>query len=111
MKISDVIFDFKFSLKHLYDEGELSQIIFLVFEYAKKYSKTDLLLKKDEHITDDEGKLFSKMLSELKTFKPIQYVLGEAWFCGLKLKVNENVLIPRPETEELVAWIIHEFKT
>src|SRR5690349_13048912 len=110
MKVSDVIFDFRMSLKHLYDEGELSQIIFLVLEHVKKISKTDMLLKKDETITIEEANVFSKLLSELKTFKPVQYVLGEAWFCGLKLKVNENVLIPRPETEELVAWIIKDYK-
>ena len=58
---------------------------------------------------DGEEKAEQKLLShldELKANKPLQYVLGYAWFYGLKLKVDKHVLIPRPETEELVRWIL-----
>ncbi len=105
MKVSELISVYREALKNIYEEGELSQVIFLVLEHVKDFSKIDLAMKNEELISDSEKEKFEHILSELKTNKPIQYVLGVAWFSGMKLKVNEHVLIPRQETEELVEWI------
>jgi release factor glutamine methyltransferase len=110
MKVSEIILHYRNSLKDLYHEEELSQLIFLVFEHVKDFSKIDLVLRKDELVTENEKKEFDAMLSQLLKNKPVQYVLGYAWFFGMKLKVDENVLIPRQETEELVQWIINDSK-
>lgn len=87
------------------DESEQEEIFQRLMEALTGLSK--LQRRPDAPITIDEGKL-QEMINELKTAKPVQYVLGHEWFCNLRLTVNENVLIPRPETEELVKWIIKE---
>ena len=110
MKINQVVQLYKDALNDIYDQGELAQVIFLVFEQVKNFSKIDFVLKRDEAITTEEEKKFKQILSELKTHKPVQYVLGSAWFYGMKFNVNENVLIPRQETEELVNWIMQDIK-
>lgn len=99
---------FRELLKELYSEEELSQVIFLVFEHLAGFSKTDLVMKRDETIPGNQQELFEQVLSELKTGRPVQYALGFAWFNGMKFMVNENVLIPRQETEELVDWIVRD---
>ena len=101
MNVSETIQHFRNSLKAIYHDGEVSQIIFMVFEHVKKFSKTDLILKQDELLSVQESKAFENILSELEKQKPIQYVLGYSWFYGMKFKVNEHVLIPRQETSML----------
>jgi len=104
--VEEIINLYKSSLAKLYDAGELNTIVALVFNDAMALSRTDLVLKKKEAVSADKEKILLKYLDELATNKPIQYVLGYAWFFGLKMTVNEHVLIPRPETEELVKWIL-----
>jgi len=65
-------------------------------------------LKINEHIKGDTYQKFQKAIERLQNYEPIQYIIGEAEFYGIKFKVNASVLIPRPETEELVDWIIKE---
>ncbi len=108
MIVNEVVELFRESLKRIYKEGELTQIIYLVFEQVNSFSKIDLILKRSELITVEEEEKFKSILSELEKHKPVQYVLGYAWFYGMSIKVNENVLIPRQETEELIDWIIKE---
>jgi release factor glutamine methyltransferase len=108
MIVQEVIELFRKDLADQYESGELEQIIFLCFEEIKKYSKIDLVIRKDEIITEAEQSSFEKIFSALKSGMPVQYALMNAWFYGMKLFVNENVLIPRQETEELVDWIIRE---
>ena len=105
MKVNEIILIYRNQLRDLYEEGELSQVIFLVFEHVKNFSKIDIHLRKDELLSDSEKIKLENILSELKLNMPVQYVLGYAWFSGMKFKVNEHVLIPRQETEELVEWI------
>lgn len=87
------------------------------FEEAKIYfefccsswlgmEKTDLLIDKDRELSESEILQFFYGIKEILNHRPIQYVVGEAWFYDLKIKVKEGVLIPRPETEELVDWIL-----
>ena len=66
---------------------------------------------KAEVITEEKIRHTDQLLQQLLTHRPLQYVLNEAWFYGLKFEVNESVLIPRPETEELVDWIVKELKS
>lgn len=89
-----------------YDAGEATAIMKLVLEHLIKTSQPP----PQKILTAEEQAQLEKVVAELQTSKPVQYVLKEAWFCNLKMYVDENVLIPRPETEELVEWIISNCK-
>lgn len=69
-------------------------------------NKTDLLIHKDKELSESEILKFLYGIKELKNYRPVQYVTGISWFYDLKIQVKEGVLIPRPETEELVDWIL-----
>ena len=71
-------------------------------------SKSEMILNPDREISESELLRFLYGIKELKKNRPVQYVAGKTWFYGLEIKVQEGVLIPRPETEELVDWIIKE---
>ena len=75
---------------------------------AAGFGNLQIAVEPEISLTDDQWKYLNDLLDELKTGKPLQYVLGETEFYGLKFKVNTNVLIPRQETEELVDLIIKE---
>ena len=76
----------------------------------KGYSRTQFLLAKDEELCPEELSEIEKIVARLKSHEPIQYILGTTEFYGLPFYTVPEVLIPRPETEELVQWIIHENK-
>jgi release factor glutamine methyltransferase len=99
-----------FSLYHIYDQQEAANIADWVMENLTGWKKIDRMLNKHVKFSAEMETLLEKYITELSAHKPVQYVLHEAWFCGLKLYVNENVLIPRPETEELVEWIASDNK-
>jgi release factor glutamine methyltransferase len=90
------------ALDGLYDDREASTIAGMVMEFVTGKSKMDRWLQKNEPLTLENLNFLEKYSKELLTGKPVQYVLGQAWFAGLCLQVNEHTLIPRPETEELV---------
>jgi release factor glutamine methyltransferase len=98
-------------LSKLYDNRESGNIADLVIEKITGLRKIDRIVYKDTIISPEQQNLLSKITSELVQHKPVQYAIGEAWFMGMKLLVNEQVLIPRPETEELASWIIQDIKT
>lgn len=91
----------------IYPAQEARAITFILFESFLGVSKTDLFLDPAEELCSDTGPLESA-LKQLSEHRPLQYVLGETEFFGLPFKVDENVLVPRPETEELVRWIIRD---
>ena len=107
-KIRAVIKYFKDQLCNIYPADEIQSFIWLSFRHYLNISPTDLVLKQDENISESELLKFHFVVKDLKKHKPIQYILGETEFYGLKIKVNPSVLIPRPETEELVDWIIKD---
>ncbi len=109
--IQSVITFYKSELADIYTESELQNIINWILEKQLKLSSTDIISKREISIAQADIKELERMCAELKAHRPIQYVLGEAEFYHLKFKVNESVLIPRPETEELVDLIIKKFKT
>lgn len=97
---------FKTHLSSLYQEGEVQALLLVMLNHFLNFSRADYLLKKDHEISSSDLLKFEAVLKELKGGKPIQYIMGETYFYGLKFKVDQSVLIPRPETEELVEWIL-----
>ncbi|RZJ81896.1 MAG: peptide chain release factor N(5)-glutamine methyltransferase [Flavobacterium sp.] len=106
MKLKQVSQRFIDELNVLYQKDEAQAIFLLTLKHIKQYSRTDYLLKKEEELSSEELIKLENVLKELLAEKPIQYILGETYFYGLPFKVNPSVLIPRPETEELVDWIL-----
>ncbi len=98
----------KKELEEIYSVREIESMAYILLEYVLNYSNTQIQLNKTEPITEDHFNQIDIYTQELKTCKPIQYILGETEFYGLSFKVNEHTLIPRPETEELVHAIINE---
>ena len=90
------------ALDGLYENREAATIAGMVMEFVTGKSKMDRWLQKNELLSIEDLKRLEKYSNELLTGKPVQYVLGQAWFAGMCLAVNEHTLIPRPETEELV---------
>lgn len=102
--------DFKEKLKKIFDEREADNITDWIFEKVTHFKRTERRTRQNAELTENHLNLLQKYLEELLQHKPVQYVLNEAWFFKRKFYVNENVLIPRPETEELVEWIINDVK-
>lgn len=92
-------------LSTIYDNDEANNIADLVIEHITGYKKLGRITHKDVSINEKQIALLNSLTKELETHKPVQYVLGEAWFYEQKFFVNEHVLIPRPETEELVELV------
>jgi len=99
------------SLKNIQDEQEIESFFFILTEYLHNLKRVDVALNPNFELSEEEVEKWNAILSELQQEKPIQYITGEAWFYGLQFEVNENTLIPRPETEELVEWIIESQKS
>ncbi|MGE5393156.1 MAG: peptide chain release factor N(5)-glutamine methyltransferase [Candidatus Saccharibacteria bacterium] len=95
-------------LAGIFQKQEIESLIFLIFEKIKGYSRTRFLLAKEEELTDQENLEIQNIVARLKDHEPIQYILGITEFYGLPFYTTPGVLIPRPETEELVEWIINE---
>ncbi len=93
-------------LSSVYEKREAENIAHLVFEQFAGLSRLGRILQKEAELDKAAIEKLDRALKELLQHKPVQYVIGEAWFYKLKFKVNEQVLIPRPETEELVEWVI-----
>lgn len=110
MKLFEAEQYLKEQLKALYDEQEAVNIASLAIEHITGFSKTERVSKKQEQLSGSQSDLLQNHLQRLKTGEPIQYIMNKSWFYGMELYVDKNVLIPRPETEELVKWIIDDIK-
>ncbi len=97
-------------LKGFYPETEIRNFGHLIVEKLTGYSRTEIILNKNTLFSDEQGLLIENIIERLKKFEPIQYILEETEFYGLRFRVNSSVLIPRPETEELVDWIARDNK-
>ena len=93
-------------LAGLYPPAEIEGFKRIIFETVFGWNFTDQVLKKQETILPVDFERIKSIVLRLKNSEPIQYIFGETEFFGLKLKVNSSVLIPRPETEELVDWVV-----
>ena len=98
-------------LKEHYPPKEIEGLIRIIFKTVKNFTPTDLLMKKENILEEKDRAFIEKIVERLQNYEPVQYILGETDFFGLKFKVTKDVLIPRPETEELVDWIIRENRT
>jgi release factor glutamine methyltransferase len=102
---------FQNELSPFFDVMEIDQFFYLTLEKRHQLKRLDLALNPNFEITVEEEQYWDSVLSQLKMQKPIQYILGETSFYGLTFQVNEHTLIPRPETEELVQWILETYPT
>jgi release factor glutamine methyltransferase len=93
-------------LSSLYDEQEIDSFFYIILDKLHGLKRIDLALNPSNVMDGNHLKKWNSIVSDLKVNKPIQYILGETEFYGLRFEVNENTLIPRPETEELVELII-----
>lgn len=93
-------------LNTVYEYREATTIANWVLEELTGMKKSERLIHKEKSLTDEQEFLLKKYCTELQQHKPLQYILGYTYFMKMKFFVNENVLIPRPETEELVDWIV-----
>lgn len=108
MNLKDLKTYFKTELSPVFELSEIEVLFYRLVEHQLSLSKIDVILKSDFEL-NSEGQLFFKSaIQELKEEKPIQYIIGSTEFYGLSFKVTEATLIPRPETEELVDWIVKD---
>nr|WP_199156343.1 peptide chain release factor N(5)-glutamine methyltransferase [Pedobacter sp. ASV2] len=110
MKIKELEDKYISDLKNVYDLDEAKALFSLSAEHILNLSPIKLRVQQAVSLLYDDYQKLLSILEELKSGKPIQHIIGEAHFYGSVFKVNENVLIPRPETEELVDWIIAEIQ-
>lgn len=110
MTLNDAFYSLKNDLQPLYDEREAIAIAHELLNHITGLSKFERLLNKEQELTASQLDYYHEAKERLLKSEPLQYVIGEQWFMGRLFEVNEQVLIPRPETEELVQWIVHEWK-
>lgn len=108
MKIIEAIRFSTLELEKIYSEREANNIAAIIMEEITGFNKIERLVNKDFILTISQEKKLNEYLKELLAHKPLQYVLGKTYFYKNQFLVNEYVLIPRPETEELVNLIIKE---
>jgi len=98
------------TLVELYPQTEIDTFFFLLIEEYLDFKRIDVILNSDFEIPKEKFKLLETALKRLQKEEPLQYIIGKTEFYGFPFFVNKNVLIPRPETEELVEWIINKAK-
>ena len=91
-----------------YPDTEINSFFSILAEHHLQMSRVDVSLNLEKAVEGKNYTMFQEALERLQKYEPIQYIIGETEFYGLSFKVNEYVLIPRPETEELVRWVLKE---
>lgn len=109
-KVKHLVSFFHSELDKIYSKSEIDEMAFRVFEHFLNFKREEMMTRQEEHVNQSELLLIYDAAKDLAEAKPLQYVLGEAYFYKFPFYVNENVLIPRPETEELVDIIYKENK-
>lgn len=110
MKIKKFKNPFTQELLPFYDAMEIESFFYLILEQNHLIKRIDLALNPNLELSISEHQNWISILDQLKLEIPIQYILGKTSFCGLDFQVDKDVLIPRPETEELVDWIVSDTK-
>ena len=111
-KLGDIILFFKNELAGISNSREIFNWAYITINNLFGYDRANFIINQNQKISLHQRKKIKRIVSQLKKNKPIQYILEECVFFDLKFKVNSSVLIPRPETEELVKWILKdEFKS
>jgi len=106
--VGNIIPSFRKELAPIFEDREVVSWAYLSTEYLLGYSRSDCIVHASKSIDVKLSNKFKQIIVDLKTKKPLQYILGETEFYGFKLKVNKDTLIPRPETEEIVDWVLKE---
>ncbi|EKS18948.1 peptide chain release factor N(5)-glutamine methyltransferase [Streptococcus sp. F0441] len=105
MKLAQLFSDFE---EELIRQGEEAESLSFVYRSLKNLSFTDFVFALQQEVTEEGTQFVEEIYQQLASHKPAQYIIGQADFFGMQLKVDERVLIPRPETEELVDLILTE---
>ena len=105
MTVREELMEIRRRLDGIYDRREREAVILLVFSFVKGWSRVDLIINEGKELSEFAKREIDGIVDRLILGEPIQYITGQARFFGMDLKVGPGVLIPRPETEELVDWI------
>lgn len=111
MLLREVLNVFRSELEGIYPKEEITSMFYILLEHYLGLERFVLVLRPGLAISNEEEQPLFEALAQLKLERPVQYIVGETRFMDLEFNVNERVLIPRPETEELVRWIISEFSS
>ena len=106
MHLKEIQKIYRSELAKFYPKEEIDSFFYLALEHYLNLERFILALQPEIILKKEEETPLFQCLARLKKLEPIQYVLGETFFNGLRIKVDTSVLIPRPETEELVHWIL-----
>lgn len=108
MTVREELLEIRSRLNGIYDHREREAVILLIFAYVKSWSRVDLIINEGKQLSDFAKNEIDRIVDRLILGEPIQYITGDARFFGMDFKVRPGVLIPRPETEELVDWILKD---
>lgn len=106
--VREELIELRRRLGGIYDRREREAIILLIFAHVKDWSRVDLIINEGKELSDFSKNEIDSIVDRLILGEPIQYITGIARFFGMDFKVGPGVLIPRPETEELVDWILKD---
>jgi len=109
MTIRQITAEIHRQLTGLYPEVEIESLARILFRHYLKMTPAQVQLLQGSELSINIEQQIHSAIDELKKFRPIQYILGETEFYGLPFELTPDVLIPRPETEELVDWVVHEY--
>jgi len=108
MTLNDLKIKMQSVLSVMYEFTEVDSFYYILIDYKLNLSKMDFLMNPNTIVLEVDVPFFESAIEKLKKEQPIQYIVGETEFYGLPFKVTESTLIPRPETEELIDWIIKD---
>lgn len=111
MTIEEARKDVTNQIMSVYDKSEADNITEIVMEHITRWSRPERILNKDIPISVPQQNTLSQIIQRLLIHEPIQYIINEVCFAGMIFYVDRNVLIPRPETEELIEWVVADNKS
>lgn len=109
--VKEIKLELRAKLKSYYSDNEINSLSKQLFAHILKYNSTHYVLNDNELVTTEAILAFNQALARLQNYEPIQYITGSCEFYGLDINVSTGVLIPRPETEELIVWIRETVKS